>query len=334
MVVLWSTQPLKDPMFLCAIVLFLWSMQRFALANRRRPRPWMLSLSMGIVVVVSVSIISGIRWYFSVFVLGAFVLHSFLTTVASPGRRTGIVLSHVVVLVAAMLASAYVAQRELPDDIAHYMSFGVIESEQMGILELVDSSRKGFETTPASTQIRPGVVVPGHEMAAAVSPTEASTTPPTNERRIDRSELPPALGFVAAAIAAVTPHAIAERLRILNIKGGRGLWVFADMDTVWFDLILAAALVAIWEGRRKGSLRDPMVLSLAALAVVVGGSLLYVITNFGTLMRHRGIVGMILVLVPLAVDGLGSSRASSRAEVEQPGRLPPGAASENADRPI
>jgi hypothetical protein len=115
--------------------------------------------------------------------------------------------------------------------------------------------------------------------------------------------------LVAGTAAVVLPRAIAQRLGILDIRGGRGLWLFVELDTIAFDIVLIVAIVSLARALRRGALRAPVFWMILMVTLAVGGALAYAVSNFGTLFRHRDMVLLGLALLPLALAEQRSDRA-------------------------
>jgi hypothetical protein len=106
--------------------------------------------------------------------------------------------------------------------------------------------------------------------------------------------------LVAGTAAVVLPHVIAQQLGILDVGGGHGLWLFVELDTIAFDVVLIFALVSLVRALRRGSLRAPVFWMILLVTLAIGGALVYAVSNFGTLFRHRDMVLLGLALLPLA----------------------------------
>jgi hypothetical protein len=106
--------------------------------------------------------------------------------------------------------------------------------------------------------------------------------------------------FLAGAVAMIVPRTIAQRLGILDLRGGRGLWLFADFDTIVFDVVCLFCIVAIIGSIRRRERLEPAFWLILTVTVIVGGLLAYTVSNFGTLFRHREMVLIGLLLLPLA----------------------------------
>lgn len=98
----------------------------------------------------------------------------------------------------------------------------------------------------------------------------------------------------------ILPRAIAQRLGILDVRGGRGLWLFVEVDTITFDVVCVFCLAALIGAVKRRELRAPVFWLIFMVTIVVGGLLAYTVSNFGTLFRHREMVLLGLLLLPLA----------------------------------
>jgi hypothetical protein len=98
----------------------------------------------------------------------------------------------------------------------------------------------------------------------------------------------------------IIPRTIAQRLGILDLRGGRGLWLFADFDTIVFDVVCLFCIVALVGAIRRRERLEPAFWLILIVTVVIGGLLAYTVSNFGTLFRHREMVLLGLLLLPLA----------------------------------
>jgi hypothetical protein len=85
-----------------------------------------------------------------------------------------------------------------------------------------------------------------------------------------------------------------------HIAGGREMLWFTELDTLIFDLSLLLAITIVIL-RFRASLRNPLTWLVLVLTVLVGGPLVYSITNYGTLFRLREMIYLGLLFTPLAV---------------------------------
>ncbi|HUR80230.1 MAG TPA: hypothetical protein VM733_05665 [Thermoanaerobaculia bacterium] len=123
----------------------------------------------------------------------------------------------------------------------------------------------------------------------------------------------------ARAIAGVTalllPHSIGEGLGLISLGGGRGFWWFADVDTIFFNVLLFTSL-GLLVAARKTAWRDPFVWYILAVSFAIAGALAYTVSNYGTLFRHRSMILAAVVLLPIAAYR-SRSRAAEAAVVER-----------------
>ena len=84
------------------------------------------------------------------------------------------------------------------------------------------------------------------------------------------------------------------------VSGGRGLLALADIDTLFFDVVLVIAF-ATTVGHRRSYRNSVFVLALL-LTLVIALPMIYTVTNFGTLFRLRGMVLGTAALLPLAAS--------------------------------
>jgi hypothetical protein len=180
---------------------------------------------------------------------------------------------------------------------------------------------------PAPATNKPAVVVPAPTAVAKAAPPPArAITPPaavavrTSPRTVLNSPDDAATGtvaipashtarFLAGTAAMILPRAIAQRMGILDVRGGRGLWLFVEVDTIAFDAVLVFCFAAVIGAVRRRELRAPVFWLILIVTVVVGGLLAYTVSNFGTLFRHREMVLLGLLLLPLAALPQGDASA-------------------------
>ncbi|HWW59930.1 MAG TPA: hypothetical protein VN181_01055 [Thermoanaerobaculia bacterium] len=140
-----------------------------------------------------------------------------------------------------------------------------------GAATVVIDARRGFEATPGATTIAPA------------TPSAAATAPPTPAAAVR-------IGFAAAFLP--------RFLGLVHIGGGRGLWVFAEIDTLAFDAVLVFAIVYSIRNRRRIT---PLFVFVLVVFVALAGPMIYTVTNFGTLFRLRGMLYVLAALLPLAL---------------------------------
>jgi hypothetical protein len=103
--------------------------------------------------------------------------------------------------------------------------------------------------------------------------------------------------------AMILPRFVGETLGLYRIASNSRMFLFAELDTLYFDAVLVFAFLALFRSFRRGGWRSPALLLVVITTGTMAGMLAYTITNFGTLFRHRGMVFIGLVMIPLIVAG-------------------------------
>ena len=104
------------------------------------------------------------------------------------------------------------------------------------------------------------------------------------------------------AVAMLIPHALAQWLGMIDVGGGRGLWLFADLDTLVFDLVLLfTSVYCAATLHRKRARVTPLFVLLFLVFMVTAIPLAYSVSNFGTLFRLRQMLYALMALLPLTL---------------------------------
>jgi hypothetical protein len=188
--------------------------------------------------------------------------------------------------------------------------------------EVVAAKRiRQIETTKSAAKPLASEAVPRAKKPAEITPVptahpvevlKRAATPSAAEGQDGASDLKmpstPAARLLAGATAVLLPHSVAVHLGLLDIRGGRGLWWFADIDTVFFDVILVVAFAVSLRGGNRITFRNPVIWFVTIVIVLITGPLLYTVSNFGTLFRLRAMIYVFAALLPLALanDRLGT----------------------------
>jgi hypothetical protein len=130
--------------------------------------------------------------------------------------------------------------------------------------QVLAKARRGFERTQGATTILPGQ-----------SPT-----------------------MIAGVAAAFLPRFIAQPLGLVHVGGGRGLWLFADLDTLVFDAVLVAAAIYCIRARRRVT---PLFGFVLLVLVATGAPMIYTVSNFGTLFRLRDMLYSLAAVLPVTL---------------------------------
>jgi len=312
--VLWSVQPLKDPMFQLCLIAVGFGLIRIGQAwedSAGGAQAWLFGT---VIYLGAVWGAVGVRWYFIVYLVAGTVLFAALQLRrVHPGRRPRFALFSTILIVMSILVGS-ASQQFVVTNMFWRLAREDRQQEMPTPTRVIESRRRAFESMPARTQIRPGPLLRRFAPEVEVETKQVQTTEnweqqPKSEwlkrRRaetIKAGEVSTMMGLICGAIASVVPKTIAQGVGLIEISGGRGLWLVADLDTLWFDWAIGLAIVAIWSRRKLGVLSDPMIVWAVFLFLCVGGTFVAVVTNFGTLFRHRGMFVVFAAVIPLIVE--------------------------------
>jgi hypothetical protein len=148
-----------------------------------------------------------------------------------------------------------------------------------------------------------------------VTPAVAKTTRPPRPRAPETP--PPALAatLLTGSSAMFLPRAIAQALGLVRIGGGRGFWLFVELDTLVFDAVI---LFAIFYCIRARARITPLFVFMMLMLILTTLPMIYTVTNFGTLFRLRQMVYLLVALLPL-----GLRRGANLRVVHRPAEKPP-----------
>ena len=136
-----------------------------------------------------------------------------------------------------------------------------------------------------------------------IEPKIATKTAPEIVPKEPASIFPPGLlsrittGFAAMFL----PRFLGESLGLIRVGGGRGLWLFAEVDTLLFDLVLLYGIVHCVRSLRRGARVTATFVFCVLLFVMTAGPMLYTVNNFGTLFRMRLMVYCIAAILPITL---------------------------------
>jgi len=158
----------------------------------------------------------------------------------------------------------------------------------------------------ASVAAAPVVVTPAVIPAAAPVPRLARPSPPPAKVVSKPAPAPvlpvsPAARILTGTAAIVLPHSLGQRLGIVDVRGGRGLWLFVEVDTIIFDIVIVFVIFSVTVAVRRRAMNAPVFWLALLVTGGIGLALVYTVSNFGTLFRHRDMLLAGLVLLPLAL---------------------------------
>lgn len=322
--VLWSLQPLKDTFFQFLVVAFVascaWWQRAWSMPDHTASR-----IGIGVLLSVLMFALAGIRWYFAFALIIATSLFLFLTAFRTAARpivafSAAIVLPIVFCRLLVAAAAPYMPP-QLIAVMAPSTTIGTIPQLPVALIGGIDSARDGFQRSGGKTAIidastpataEPVVTVAPHLPPQAVAPRRHQPAKPTAQPTAPPAPPTSRTSRLFSGIAAtVLPRTVGEPLGFFHIAGGREMLWFTELDTLIFDLSLLLAVTAV-ALRFRASLRNPMTWLIVVLTVLVGGPLVYSITNYGTLFRLREMIYLGLLFTPLAVATGAPGRMISR----------------------
>ena len=182
------------------------------------------------------------------------------------------------------------------------------------------------KTASAAPAAAPPSATPHSQKAAKRRELQAVPPPPTAEEirhEFEKSRLTPqvrtpqdkaagqeqvsrlpksaAKRFVLGLAATFVPNVIGEKLGLVDIQGGKGpaMWLIVDTDTLFLDVL--AIFVAWWFIRnlRRQTFAPVLAVALVSFAILAP-TMIYTVSNFGTLFRLREMLFIQISLLPLA----------------------------------
>jgi len=264
--ILWSLQPLKDTFFqllIAAAIAAFFCWQELWRGDVRMARVACTAAAM----LASTFALGGIRWYFAVILWAASLV--FLLLVAwSAQRRAWAFVAGVILFVLLGQAARLGGGTDIPKPVLQFLDARPALSDTT---RWVARRRGKFEAQPGATTIVPAA--------------------PTVSTRM--------VGGVAAVFL---PRAIGQPLGLVRIGGSRAFWIFAELDTLAFDLVVLFAVVYAARGLRSGRVKiTPLFVLLLLVFVLTAGPLCYTVSNFGTLIRMRQMLYVIAAVLPLTM---------------------------------
>ncbi|HEV7765263.1 MAG TPA: hypothetical protein VGQ76_09695 [Thermoanaerobaculia bacterium] len=288
--ILFSTQLLKDTLFFLFIVLMVAIFRRWQELWRSGGTVRQF-IACAAAMVAIVFALGGIRWYFAASVWGASAI--FLALVIWTARHRGRALAVSVILFVLLAQAVRLGGRDMPPQIKQILNpTTTLQSKPTVVTKLAGTAQRGFDTTPAATTIVPGPSV--------------EALPKFASRLVT--------GFSATFL----PRFLAQSLGLIHIGGGRGFWLFAEVDTIVFDLVLLYVIVYCVRVLRSGTARaTPLFVLCILVFVLTAGPMIFTVNNFGTLFRLRQMLYVIAVVTAITLrtredeenDRVGSSIA-------------------------
>jgi hypothetical protein len=338
---LWSLQLLKDTYLLFLTVAIFGACrywQDFWLDAAPTRSSWRLTAVVAAMAACFYSL-SGMRWYFALVIWTASAVFFAIVVWRAERRRAALAVTAAVFVLLSQSVRLG-GDGDIPFHIRRVldprpsMLMGWRPSEVTGYLE---RARDGFENTPGGTTISAGPTLarsaaPPSEKtndstAASGSPTVAAArevTPrdqPTEETTAVVGNNPDAPTASPAdvvpqtwarVVAVLLPRAVGQAVGLVQVGGGRGLWLFAELDTIAFDVVLLfAAWYSVRTLRYSRAPVPPLFVLLVLILVLLFPPMVYTVNNFGTLLRLRQMLYIVAAIIPLTLVAKRGLRPSS-----------------------
>ena len=336
--ILFALQPLKDTLFMLLIVAVFAAFRRWEeLWRAGATRTQFFACATAILALVYG--LAGIRWYVAAIICAAAAIFCVLATL--PARRRGFAFAANALLVVLLAQSVRLGALDLPPSYNRLLNpVTAVQWRPAAAKAHIAAVRYGFESTPGATTIATGTALappPATPKPATPRPaTPPRPTPPpptptqTSAPAPKPSPAPPAAPaptskpapapapaptpvpqpppqtiasrVITGFAAMFLPRILAESLGIIRVGGGRGLWLFAEIDTIVFDLVLLYAIVHCTRSLRRGRARMTATFVLCIVVLVMtAGPMLYTVNNFGTLFRLRLMVYYLAAILPITL---------------------------------
>jgi hypothetical protein len=299
--ILWTYQPLKDTYFLLLATLFFSAADAWYARLTADRWSWSAFVSLLIVLAAMVYGLSGLRWYFALLIVSVMPLALFVVTFGPRGlwsgwRVVGAVVSLVVLFEIIVPGAGPFLPRWL---------HSILRPSNVGSLWALRESPKRVASTLESVRAH-NVVAQGATLIHVIPDEGSGLTAPSSRTAEPGSDGSAAEKMRGNLATLLLPRALAFRVGHVSIGGGRGLWAFADLDTVFFDLAIFASAWVIWrELRGRGRVR-PSFWHILGVTAAITLLLAYEAANFGTLFRMRSMIAIGVALMPLTIDRISN----------------------------
>jgi hypothetical protein len=310
--ILFSLQPLKDTLFMLLIVAMVAAFMRWEQSWRDGGTTAQF-VGYALAMCATLFALGGIRWYFAVIAWGAASV--FLVLTALQARRKTWAFAANALLLVVIAQSIRLGSPDLPPSYDRLLNpMTAVQWRPAASQEHLAEVRKGFDTTPGATTIAEGDaladddIVPRaptpHALTPHATPAPGEPAPPAPATPEPAPHLPRkfATRIITGFAAMFLPRMIGQGLGLIHVGGGRGLWLFAETDTLVFDLVLLYAIIHCARKLRTGRAKvtAPFVFGVL-LFVMTAGPMLYTVNNFGTLFRLRLMVYCVVAILPITL---------------------------------
>jgi len=324
---LWSLQLLKDTYLLFLTVAIFGAFQYwqdFWLDAATARAPWRLTAVVAAMMVCVFSL-AGMRWYFALVIWTASVVF-FSIVVWRTERRRAALVATVAVFVLLAQSVRFGGGGDIPFGISRMLDPrpGMLMAwRPSGVTRFLGNARNGFENTPGGTTIVAGPALarsaqtsekandsPTASGSSIASPTASPAASPAPSPRASPADVVPQTW--ARVVAVLLPRFVGQTVGLVQMGGGRGLWLFAELDTIFFDVVLLfAAWYSVRTLRYSRAPVPPLFVLLVLIFVLLFPPMVYTVNNFGTLLRLRQMLYIIAAIIPLTLVAKQGLRPSS-----------------------
>jgi hypothetical protein len=310
-----ASQPLKDTLFfgaLALVVIGLWWVLPDTPGAPVRLTPVPLAL-----VLLGIYLMSGMRAYFGLMILGLLGGVLFLRGVAlireqrrMPWRYVGAV----VVVLAVVWTGCRVGGGPYYQSLVEPIMLPVMAKVDNALDAVGNTFGRSAAARPPRTAGNAGLLGVVERSRRGFEASGGGTNMATSE--LDRSGREGLIGKVNGVLlglgAVFVPVSLLRATGLVHFTGGGRMLLLTDVDTVFLDLTIAACLVLVWRHRREIGGTWTLAAFLLVLGVVSALLVGYVVTNYGTLFRLRLLAVVPFWLLPLV---LARSAAPTAARV-------------------
>ena len=286
--ILWSYQPLKDTYFLLLVGLFFFVVDAWYARLSADRWSWAETVALLAAQMVIVYGLAGIRWYYALVI----VVLTPLGLVAALARRGRWSLRRAGIAACGLLLTVEVIVPGAGLDLPRWVHLALRPTSVHAIQQLggaparaassLNQTREANVTAKGATLIRIA-----HDEIGSVEP--------------DLSEASFGARLRGNLAVLALPKALALRIGNVSIGGGRGLWAFVDLDTLFFEATLLACAGMVARQIRLGRVIRPVFWHLLSATAAITILLSSEAANFGTLFRMRSIIAIGIALLPLSV---------------------------------
>jgi hypothetical protein len=165
--------------------------------------------------------------------------------------------------------------------------------------------------SPPAKLSPPAKPSPLTESSPSAESFAVKSSPPVPEK--PSTPIPRRLGatLLTGFAAMFVPRFVAQAVGLVRIGGGRGFWLFVELDTLVLDAVVLFAVVYCMRALRSYARVTPLFVLLVLVFLMTAVPMMYTVSNFGTLFRLRQMIYLIVAILPLTLAPRTSTHVSS-----------------------